>query len=154
MSRGCGLPQDLNHSSKGCQGIWLLLMAIDAVKETKLMIPWNLASQSYRGAAWKFIEEIQMASKDWSKFRWGWETGIKAEFMTSLGFFFSSPASLEKTSKVSEMYPETVYSWYHRSSVWNGGGPVCLAKRRRTETRDNVEAGQGRPGLGGWDLCD
>lgn len=56
-------------------------------------------------------------------------------------------------SQVSGMDPETVLflispeqraEWRRTSALGKG----------KVEAGDDVEAGQGRPGLGGWDLCD
>lgn len=87
-----------------------------------------------------------MAFKDWSTLRWG--RGVHD--VTCLFFF-----------------PLRVLE--NKLSIWNGCGNrlfLISAEQRvewrrasvlgkgKVETRDNVEAGQGRPGLGGWDLCD
>lgn len=92
-----------------------------------------------------------MASKDWGKFRWGREAGIKTELLTSLVFFSSCES--KQTSKVSGMDP-FIPDIAGAACGMEEAGQCAWRKGRRTETRDNVEGGQGRPGLGGWDLCE
>lgn len=78
----------------------------------------------------------------------GVRDGIKTELMTSLVFF---PRESWKT-RFLERIRKTVD--ITRAACGMEAGQCVLATGRRTETGDKVEKGQGRPGLGGWDLCD